>query len=270
MPAVPTNKQAILARARERMECLEAAPVWSDRQKIALACRILFDAGHDSGLAGQITARVAQHRDRYYTQAFGVGFDEMRPQDILVVDPDLKVLDGAGMPNPANRFHSWIYQARPEVGCIIHTHAVHASALSMLEVPLMVSHMDSCVLHDDCAFLPRWPGVPVGDGEGQTISAALGGKRAVLLAHHGLVVAGSSIEEACAIALQFERAARLQLLAMAAGTIKPIPEELGREAHDWILAPARSRTAFAYHARRAIRSHPEIRSWLPGSPPDFP
>ena len=51
-------------------------------------------------------------------------------------------LSGDGMANPANRFHSWIYRARPDVQCIVHTHAFHVAALSMLEVPLVVSHMD--------------------------------------------------------------------------------------------------------------------------------
>lgn len=122
----------------------------------------------------------------------------------------------------------------------------------MLEVPLMVSHMDTCVLYGDCAFLEKWPGVPVGNEEGEIISAALGDKRAILLAHHGLLVAATSVEEACVMALLFERAARMQLAAMAAGTIKPLPEALAAEAHDWILTPRRSQLTFEYYARRTL------------------
>jgi len=90
------------------------------------------------------------------------------------------------------------------------------------------------------------------------ISAALGDKRAILLAHHGQLVASSSVEEACSLAVLIERAARLQLLAMAAGTIKSLPEELAREAHDWTLTPKRSTANFAYYARRALRRHSDI------------
>jgi len=97
--------------------------------------------------------------------------------------------------------------------------------------------------------------VPVGNEEGEIISAALGDKRAILLAHHGQLVACASIEEACVLASLFERAAKLQLLAMAAGEIKPIPEALAREAHDWISTPKRSQTTFAYYARRALKQH---------------
>ncbi len=192
---------------------------------MALTCRALYDAGHDSGLAGQITAR-AEKPNTFYTQQLGLGFDEITEENLLIVDEDLNVLEGTGMPNPANRFHSWIYRARPDVQCIVHTHPFHVAALSMLEVPLEVSQMDIAPLYDDCAFLPDWPGVPVGNEEGEIITAALGDKKAVLLAHHGQVVAGASVDEACSLAVLIERGAKLQLAAMSAGEIKPLPERL--------------------------------------------
>jgi L-fuculose-phosphate aldolase len=222
-------------------------------QKVALTCRILFDNGHDSGLAGQITAR-GEEVGIYLTQRLGLGFDEISADNLLLVDEHLAVLKGDGMPNPANRFHSWVYRARPDVNCIIHSHALYTSALSMLEVPLEVSHMDTCVLYDDVAFEAKWPGVPVGNEEGELISRALGAKRALLLAHHGLLVVGRTVEEACVVALAFERAARMHLLAASAGTIQPIDPALGREAHDWILTHKRSSAAFAYYARRSLRN----------------
>lgn len=57
-----------------------------------------------------------------------------------------------------------------------------------------------------------------------------------------------------------ERAAKLQLTAMAAGEIKPLPEKLAREAHNWTLTPQRSRANFAYYARRALVRHPDALS----------
>lgn len=219
-------------------------------------CRALYDGGHDSGLAGQITAR-AEQPGTYYTQQLGLGFDEITEENLLLVDEDLQVLEGSGMANPANRFHSWIYRARPDVQCIVHTHPFHVAALSMLEVPLVVSQMDIAPLYDDCAFLPDWPGIPVGNEEGEIITAAIGDKKAVLLAHHGHVVAGASVEEACSLAVLIERAAKLQLTAMAAGTIAELPERLAREAHDWTLTPKRSQANFAYYARRALARHPD-------------
>ncbi|MCP2518022.1 aldolase [Achromobacter mucicolens] len=253
------GKDELIARAQAEMQRQFDTPQWTLRERLALTCRILFDGGHDSGLAGQITAR-ADAPDRYFTQRLGLGFDEITASNLLLVDEDLRVQERGGMPNPANRFHSWIYRARPDVNCIIHTHPLHVASLSMLEVPLEVSHMDNCPLYGDVAFLKDWPGVPVGNEEGEIISKALGSKRAILLSHHGMLIAAGSVEEACVLALQFERAARMQLLAMAAGKIQPIPPELGREAHDWILTPKRSQVGFSYYARRALRTHPDVLS----------
>ncbi|WP_280204908.1 aldolase [Nocardia farcinica] len=250
------SKTVLMERAKQDMATQFGASEWTTRQKLALTCRALYDAGHDSGLAGQITAR-AEQPGTYYTQRLGLGFDEITDANLLLVDEDLQVLEGNGMANPANRFHSWIYRARPDVRCIVHTHPFHVAALSMLEVPLVVSQMDMAPLYDDCAFLPDWPGVPVGNEEGEIITAALGDKKAVLLAHHGHVVAGASIEEACSLAVLIERAAALQLAAMAAGTIAPLPDRLAREAHDWTLTPRRSQANFAYYARRALVRHPD-------------
>ncbi|KAG1169332.1 hypothetical protein G6F35_017324 [Rhizopus arrhizus] len=67
-----------------------------------------------------------------------------------------------------------------------------------------------------------------------------------------MLIAAGSVEEACVLALQFERAARMQLLAMSAGKIQPIPPALGHEAHDWILTPKRSQVGFSYYARRRL------------------
>lgn len=250
------GKTELMDAAKTEMLAHSFAEAWTDRRKIALTCRALYDAGHDSGLAGQISAR-GEVPGTFLTQRLGLGFDEITEGNLLLVDEDLNVLEGDGMANPANRFHSWVYRARPDVNCIVHTHPLHIAALSMLEVPLQISQMDIAPLYDDCAFLPDWPGVPVGNEEGEIISAALGDKRAILLAHHGQLVAGATIEEACSLAHLIERAAQLQLLAMAAGEIKPLPPRLAKEAHDWTLTPRRSEANFAYYARRALRSHPD-------------
>jgi L-fuculose-phosphate aldolase len=248
-----------MRRAQRDMSTNIADSEWSLREKVALTCRALYDAGHDSGLAGQITAR-AEAPGTFYTQRLGLGFDEVTADNLVLVDEDLNVVAGSGMPNPANRFHTWVYRARPDVNCIVHTHPLHVAALSMLELPLEVSQMDLTPLYGDMAFLRDWPGVPVGNEEGEIISAALGDKRAIILAHHGQLVATGSVEESCSLAVLIERAARMQLLAMSAGTIRPLPEALAREAHDWTLTPKRSQANFAYYARKALRNHPDVLS----------
>jgi len=96
-------------RTTEQMERHLLVPPWSLRQKIALCCRILAAEGHESALAGQITAR-GDRPNTYWMLSFGLGFDEARAGNIVLVGDDLNLIEGDGMVNPSNRFHLWIYR----------------------------------------------------------------------------------------------------------------------------------------------------------------
>jgi L-fuculose-phosphate aldolase len=228
-------------------------------EALAACCRILAHEGHESGLAGQVTAR-AEEPNTWWTLQFGYGFEEATAERMVLVDEDLNPLGGyggknrpsvaaGGRPNPGTRFHIWIYRKRPDVQAIVHTHAPYASALSCTSSPLKTIHMDSAMLHGT-AHLADWPGVPVADDEGRIISAALGDAKSILLANHGLLTAGNSVEEAAYLAVFFERAARMQLAAMAAGGYREVKPELAAEARDFLLQPSIVRGTFAYWARR--------------------
>ena len=252
MGVIVRDKAAYHQQTDERINRHLESPDWSVRQKLALACRILAMEGHDSGLAGQLSTRGPQP-GTYYMLRFGLGLEEIAAGNLLVVDDDLSVIEGDGMPNPANRFHLWIYRARPAVNSIMHTHAPHISALSMIGVPLAVSHMDTTLFFEDCAWLREWPGTPIGDEEGRIISEAIGDKKAILLAHHGLLTATATVEHALVLAMFMERAAKLQLMAMSAGTILPVDPTLAQEAHDYRHKTKAIAATFAYYARRALR-----------------
>ena len=253
--ATVRDKSEYHRQTTERMDRHFVVPDWSLRQKLALACRMLAMDGHDSGLAGQLSARAGRP-GAYHMLRFGLGLEEATPDNLLLVDDDLNVLEGDGMPNPSNRFHLWIYRAKPRVNSIMHTHPPYVSALSMIGVPLTVAHMDTTLFYDDCAWLPEWPGIPIGDEEGRIISEAIGDKRSILLAHHGQLAACATIEEAATLSLFIERAARLQLMAMSAGKIQAIDPALAREAHDYRLKERAIAATFFYQARRVLRQDP--------------
>ncbi len=224
---------------------------WSVEEKVALTCRMLAMENHSETLAGQITVRSTE--GTFLTTPMAVGFDEITTRDVIRINRDLEVLDSDRMANPAVRFHTWIYDKRPDVNCIVHTHPPYVSALSMIGKPLVVAHMDATPFADDCAFLQEWPGLPIADDEGAVISAALGDKRSILLANHGFLTACSSVEEAAYLSLLIERAARNQLVAMSAGTLKEVDPVLARESHDFLLLPGVVKSSFAMFARRALR-----------------
>jgi L-fuculose-phosphate aldolase len=239
---------------REMDEDLRESPL-STPQALEACCRILAREGHESGLAGQVSARAEGKNatpGTFWTLQFGYGFEEATADRMVLVDEDLKPLSAkgaGGRPNPGTRFHLWIYRKRPDVQAIVHTHAPSASALSCTSSPLRTIHMDSAMLHGT-AHLDEWPGVPVADDEGRIISAALGDAKSILLANHGLLTAGNSVEEAAYLAVFFERAARMQLAAMAAGGCREVKPELAAEARDFLLQPSIVRGTFAYWARR--------------------
>src|SRR5215469_15973100 len=128
MAAIVRRKEEYSATSAADMNRHLDAAVWSAPQKVALACRILAAEEHGSALAGQLTVR-GEAPGTYWTMRFGLGLDEISADNLLLVDDDLNVVEGDGMPNPSNRFHLWIYRQKPAVNSIIHTHPPHTSAL---------------------------------------------------------------------------------------------------------------------------------------------
>lgn len=240
----------------EKMDRKLEQGAWDSRQKIALACRMLAHEGHSETLAGQITVREPD--GTFLTTAMAYGFDEAARSNVIRIDEDMNVIEGRGMANPAIRFHLWVYRRRPDVNCIVHTHPPYVNALSMTGRPLVVAHMDATPFHDDCAFLREWPGLPIGDSEGEVISAALGSKRTILLANHGFLAATSSLEESAYLSVLIERAARGQILAESVGEIKSVDAERAKESHDFLLLPSIVKASFALFARRVIRREVDV------------
>ena len=76
MKTASVNKQDLMQHAQQDMQKWISDSDLTDRQKLALTCRILFDHGHDAGLAGQITCR-SENEETFITQRFGLGFDEI-------------------------------------------------------------------------------------------------------------------------------------------------------------------------------------------------
>jgi L-fuculose-phosphate aldolase len=220
------------------------------REVLTLCGWILAANDHESGLAGQISAR-GDAPETYWTLPLGVGLEEASPAAMVLVDRDLNTLEGEGKANPATRFHLWVYRARPDLNAIVHTHPPYASALAAAVTPLVVGHMDSAMLFEDCAFLAEWPGVPLADREGEIISGALGTRHAIMLAHHGMLTAGRTVAEAAVLAVKFERTARMQVRASALGGVKPLRGEEPMKAREFLRSPAIIDATFAYWARKA-------------------
>ncbi len=230
----------------------------TDPRHVLTSCAlILADEKHESGLAGQITAR-GPVPNTYWTLPLGLSFDEATPASWLLIDDEMCLLEGEGAhgirePNPATRFHLWVYRSRPDVNAIVHTHPPAASALAAAECPLVVAHMDATPLFEDMVFLPEWPGLPTADKEGEIIAGALGPHHAMLLAHHGLLTAGRSVQEAAFLAVFMERMAQLQINASTLGGVQAIDPAEARRARDFLRTDRIMNITFEAWTRRANR-----------------
>ena len=112
--------------------------------------------GQTNSLAGQVSC-LEMHKDGSFgmrTLKYGIGFDEATPSNLVLVDKDLNTEDPALFPNFAIRFHIHIYQARPDVRCIVHTHPPGVNALGLAAKDLEADHMDSLGLFQQVAG--RW------------------------------------------------------------------------------------------------------------------
>ncbi len=182
------------------------------REHIVAACKKLELSGLNRGTSGNISCR---ENDHFLVTPSGVAVDEITPSRIVAVGYDGKVI-GIGKPSSEWHFHRDILQARPDVGAVVHTHAPHATAIACLREGLPAFHYMIAVAGGDsirCA-----PYALFGTDElSRHAVEALDGRKACLLANHGMITLGRDLDEAMAIAVEVESLCQQFLLARQAG-----------------------------------------------------
>jgi L-ribulose-5-phosphate 4-epimerase len=189
------------------------------RTKVAQACNILAVEGHIDTIYGHVSARI-EGTDHIWMKPHTLGLEEVRPHDVLTIDYDGNKLAGELPRHAEFPIHTEIYRQRDEIQCVIHTHPPYATAFSAVDEPLRP------VNHEGTLFAPILPrfvettDLIVTPSLGRAVAETLGDHNALLLKNHGIVVVGSSVEEACVTAILLEKAARMQLLAKQYGQIQ--------------------------------------------------
>lgn len=147
------------------------------------------------------------------------------PEQISKVGFDLRTREqGSLRPSPGVNFHASIYQARPDVNCVIHTHSKYISILSTTGQSLGMYYMYASMFLDDVAFF-KDNGFVTPEQEGPLIADSLGSHRAALMSHHGAVECGDTLENTTVEALCLELCAFYQVQAMAIGG-KEMPRDV--------------------------------------------
>jgi ribulose-5-phosphate 4-epimerase/fuculose-1-phosphate aldolase len=114
----------------------------------------------------------------------------------------------------------------------------YATALTLLENGrLEMVEQNALRFHDDIAYDDTYNGLVVDNAEGDRLARALGDKRVMFLANHGVIVVGPSVAEAFDLMYYLERACRLQVLARSMGArLKKVRDEVVRDTYRLILA----------------------------------
>lgn len=189
------------------------------KQRLAAAFRLFGQFGFDEGVAGHITARDPERLDHFWVNPLGMNFKQIRVRDLILVNHEGEVVDGNW---PVNRaafvIHSQVHAARPDVIAAAHAHSVYGKTWSSLRRPLDPLTQDACAFYNDHAVFDDFTGVVLDLEEGTRIAHALDDNKAAILANHGLLTVGQSVDEAAWWFITMERTCQAQLLAEAAGT----------------------------------------------------
>lgn len=188
------------------------------KQRLAAAFRLFGHFGFDEGSAGHITARDPELLDHFWVNPLGRNFKRIRVKDLILVNDRGEVVEGSW---PVNRaafaIHSQIHAARPEVVAAAHAHSTYGKAWSSLRRPLDPITQDACAFFDDHVVFDDYTGAVFEVEEGKRIAHALGGCKAAILANHGLLTVGRTVDEAAWWFITMERTCQAQLVAEAAG-----------------------------------------------------
>ena len=145
----------------------------------------------------------------------GYSYEEMKPEDMVVVDLDGRVIEGHLQPSVDTETHLYVYSRRPDVWGIGHPHSAYATSFAVLGRPIPAC-MTACAMLG--GEIPVGGFAAIGGAEiGAEIVRAIGDKRAVLMQNHGVFTIGDSPKQAAKMAVEVEEIARTVHLASLLG-----------------------------------------------------
>jgi L-ribulose-5-phosphate 4-epimerase len=177
--------------------------------------------------SGNVSARDPQS-GLVVIKPSGVRYEHLRPEHMVVVDLDGRVVEGGLKPSSDTASHLYIYRRRPDVGGVVHTHSTYASAFAAVgrAIPVyLTAQADEFGGPIPCGGFALIGGEEIG----QVVLAAIGSSCAVLLKNHGVVTIGANAEAAVKAAVMVEDVARTTFMALQLGQPDEItPENIAR------------------------------------------
>jgi ribulose-5-phosphate 4-epimerase/fuculose-1-phosphate aldolase len=204
-----------------------SAEEWQTRVELAACYRL----AHHFGWAGtnfgtHLSARVPGEPGHFLLNPVSLMFDEINASSLIKVDMEGKKLNDSPyrLNNAGITLHGGVYQGRPDVMAVLHTHTETGVAMSMLDCGLLPVSMSAVRFHKRIGYFDfTGPGDAMSNRE--SLAQALGPHLAVIMKNHGLISVGRTIGESMMVMIVLEQAISSQLRAMATGAKLSIPDE---------------------------------------------
>jgi ribulose-5-phosphate 4-epimerase/fuculose-1-phosphate aldolase len=199
------------ASLRDRVSAAE----WDVRVDLAACYRLVARYGMTDLVYNHITARVPGPEHHILINAYGMLYEEITASSLIKVDLDGNVVARPeGLDYSVNAagyvIHSAVHAARPDVGCVIHTHTRAGIAVSALDEGLLPLSQTAMRFHGQLAY-HDYEGPAFNRGERDRLVADLGARNAMILRNHGLLACGPSIPQAFNVIYWLENACRIQV-----------------------------------------------------------
>ena len=184
------------------------------REAVIAAARSLHEYQLGVGTAGNVSARIEQG---YLITPTGMDYEATAPADIVSMDMRGNCAKGNLKPSSEWRFHQDIYAARTDIHAIVHTHSPCATALSCTRQDLPAFHYMVAGAGGSSIRCAEYATYGTQELSNHAL-AALAGRRACLLANHGVIALGKDVESAFKMAQLVEELAKQYLFSRMAGT----------------------------------------------------
>ena len=201
---------------------------WKIRCDLAALYRLVAHFRMTDFVYTHISARIPGPEHHFLINQYGVMFHEMRASDLVRIDLAGNVIPTDGVSGRVNAagftIHSAIHMAREDLACVVHTHTAAGIAVSAQKQGLLPISQHALKFYGNLAY-HGYEGIALDLDERDRLVADLGTHRAMILANHGLLVAGRTIPEAFHNIYYLERACQAQVAALAGGCELILPPE---------------------------------------------
>lgn len=221
MPRGNRKRRGVTGRPARTARAGARDPDRKLREDVALGCRVLALLGLAEGMLG-IVGHRRPGAETFWIKSSDLPLDEVALESLLCYDLDGKLLRGERPPHSEIPLYTEIYRLRPDVGSIVHLHSPYAAAFCTRGEGLAQLNQYSAFFLDGLPIFRESPERVATVALGRAIAGRLGGAKALLIQHHGMVAVGPDMPTAVGTAIFLERAIQSQALAAQFGPLVPL------------------------------------------------